>query len=85
VFIGFHTFPLLFLTGMMSLPAAFFLFIALPSLALYGAPSVRQAPASSTGAWGQILIGGTLTALLLSLMPWTYLLILAASPWLRRP
>ena len=79
-FIGLHSVPLIVLVGFMNLRSMLPLVLNLPLIAVYSAYSIRQSPESGRGAWGKVLLLGTLGSLLLCLIPWSFVLFLALTP-----
>ena len=86
VFLGLHALPLLGLAAWV-LPARLPLLAAvaaLPLLALRAAGAMRRAPERRAGASGEVLAEGMMLAALVSLLPWTAVLALAAAPFALR-
>lgn len=79
LFLGLHALPLALLTAWIE-PAALAILGLLPLLSARAAGAMRRAPERRTGASGEILLEGLLLAGLAALLPWTSLLVLAATP-----
>jgi len=54
--------------------------LAVPIISLRGAAAIREAPSLAFGAAGLLLTEGSIAAALVSLLPWTSLLLLALTP-----
>jgi hypothetical protein len=80
LFLAAHALPLLALAALLTPRALLPLAGALPFLAARAAGALRRAPERRTGAAGEILLEGALTAALLALLPWLALLLLALTP-----
>ena len=72
--------PALIPIGLLSLQALWPLCAALPALTLHAAASMRSTYSSRGGVARKILIEGSLGAILISLVPWSAGLLLAATP-----
>jgi hypothetical protein len=79
-FIGLLALPIIVLLGVMNLKSMIPVVLSLPSLAVYSAYSIRQAPGSAMGASGKVLLIGSFLSLLLCLIPWSSLFFLALTP-----
>jgi hypothetical protein len=80
-FVGFHALPIIVIAGIMNLKSMLPIALSLPIIAVYSAFSIRQAPESTMGASGKVLLFGTLASLVLCLLPWSSACFLVLIPW----
>lgn len=80
VFLALHALPLILIAALLDGSAALALFGTVPLLSIRASAAIRSGGGDRIGAAGRVIVEGILAACLLTLLPWTALLALAALP-----